>query len=361
MREPKQGPHRLRAPGGATAPGGLFRHLLAGPGRSVIDVFAELRREPRLELIAEHPERHSQAARFMLDRMDGHGSWEFYRLEQDLFVVTGDLVYDSPRIERVPGEGLVEFHLRLSGQLQIDLPGRSTALTVDCPSMLIWMQPPGQEITEQVRPGIRDSTVTLYCQPGYLRELMVRNGIRSWPLLDEIQSAGADRIWHRQMPLSAGLMYVGRSLLQNPFAGGIRLLHAEAKVLELLCELLHMLGVGQPDTAAARSDDELQRLDRARQILRTQLQPAPRIRDVARAVGMSESKLKRAFKARFGVTVFDYGLECRMRHALELLRCKHLSVGQVAYAVGYRHQTSFTAAFVDFFGFLPRQARTEMH
>jgi transcriptional regulator GlxA family with amidase domain len=76
---------------------------------------------------------------------------------------------------------------------------------------------------------------------------------------------------------------------------------------------------------------------------------------------MSESKLKRAFKARFGVTVFDYGLECRMRYALELLRCKRMSVGQVAYAAGYRHQTSFASAFHDYFGFLPSKARTEMH
>jgi len=35
---------------------------------------------------------------------------------------------------------------------------------------------------------------------------------------------------------------------------------------------------------------------------------------------MSESKLKRTFKSRFGATVFDYGLGCRMHHALQLLR-----------------------------------------
>jgi AraC-like DNA-binding protein len=72
---------------------------------------------------------------------------------------------------------------------------------------------------------------------------------------------------------------------------------------------------------------------------------------------MSASKLKRTFKARFGVTVFDYGLDCRMREALELLRCNHLSVGQVAHRVGYSHQTSFTAAFRHHFGFLPKDAR----
>jgi transcriptional regulator GlxA family with amidase domain len=38
-------------------------------------------------------------------------------------------------------------------------------------------------------------------------------------------------------------------------------------------------------------------------------------------------------------------LDARMRHALELLRCKHMPVSRVAVAVGYSHQTSFASAF----------------
>lgn len=358
MRGSIRGSHQRRA---AAAQGrGLFRYELAGPGRSVAEVFSGLRDEKRVELIAEHPERRSHGSRLMLDRTDGHGTWEFYRLEDDLFVVTGDLVYDAPRIERVPGEALIEFHLRLSGRLQMDLP-QSAPLTIEGPSMLIWRQRPGTDITERTEAGLRDTSVTLYCRPEFLRQLAARNGIEHWPLLDEIERDSDKDIWYRQLPLSAGMAYVGRSLLQNPFKGGIRLMHAEAKVLELLCELLHMLGADAPAKGDSRSDDELKRLDAARRILRTQFNPAPRIVDIARAIGMSESKLKRSFKTRFGVTVFDYGLECRMQHALELLSGKHLSVGQVAYAVGYRHQTSFTAAFVEFFGFLPRHARTQVH
>lgn len=61
------------------------------------------------------------------------------------------------------------------------------------------------------------------------------------------------------------------------------------------------------------------------------------------------------------VTIFEYALERRMKHALELLRCKHEPVGQVAYAVGYRHQTSFASAFHEYFGFLPVGPRTDMN
>jgi AraC-like DNA-binding protein len=158
--------------------------------------------------------------------------------------------------------------------------------------------------------------------------------------------------------MNAGLLHVAHSLLRSPYEGGLRLMHAEAKVSELLCEVLHLAGQA-PAPARVGCNDDLRRLDLARRIIMTQHSPPPQISDIARRVGMSETKLKRAFKARFGSTLFDMSLDARMRHALELLRCKHMAVGQVAYAVGYSHQTSFASAFKRHFGFLPRAVRQE--
>lgn len=130
-------------------------------------------------------------------------------------------------------------------------------------------------------------------------------------------------------------------------------------MLELLCEVLHC-AAELPQAVAPTADDELRRLDLARRIVTTQFSPPPQIGQIARRVGMSDTKLKRAFKARFGTTLFDMSVEVRMRHALELLRCKRMSVGQVAYAVGYSHQTTFASAFKQHFGFLPSTARQQI-
>lgn len=112
-----------------------------------------------------------------------------------------------------------------------------------------------------------------------------------------------------------------------------------------MCEVLALALAQEEESAhAVVSESETRQLDVARRMLAENLRAPLRICDIARAIGMSESKLKRTFKARFGATVFDYGLECRMRHALELLRCKRMAVGQVTYLVGYRHQTSFASA-----------------
>jgi AraC-like DNA-binding protein len=342
---------------------GLFRQtsLGTGPATTVTNLFANLGTLSRGETIGEHPERHLQGSRILIERTQGHGTWELYRLDEDFFVVAADCVYDTPRTEVVPGEGLVEFHLRLSGVLEMSLPGEREPVAVTGPSLVLMYQPPGVDVTERIRPKLRDSGVSLYCRPEFLAHIARRSGVADWDLLGQIERHPGDRVWFREVPLSPTMLYIGSSLLASPYQSGIRLLHAEAKALELLCEVLGNSWDADHRAAPVPSESEERRLETARQMLANGLSVPPRICDIARVVGMSQSKLKRAFKLRFGVTVFDYGLECRMRHALELLRCRRMCVGQVAYAVGYRHQTSFAAAFKEFFGFLPSKARTEMH
>lgn len=342
-------------------PLGLFRCDSLQNGRTVTlrTLFANLRGVRKGEVIGEHPERHLVGTRVLIDQ--GYGRVELYSLAEDLFVVLADGVYDTPRVENAPGEGLIEFHLRLAGTLEMHMPQCATPLVVEAPRLLVQYQPPGIDVHERVAPRSRDSCVSLYMKPEFLSELARRGGISRWPLLAEINDHGTATVWHRQFALSPTLLYIGTSLLENPYRQGIRLLHAEAKALELLCEVLSMTQDTYRPGGPLATEAEARQLETARQMLATNLGTPMRIRDIARSIGMSESKIKRAFKARYGTTVFDYGLECRMRHALELLRCKRMSVGQVAYAVGYRHQTSFASAFQEHFGFQPSKARTQMH
>jgi AraC-like DNA-binding protein len=344
---------------------GLFRleAMTSGPANSMRTLFANLRTFRRGQIIGEDLQRDMQGTRLVVNSSQGHGQWEFYRLGNDLYVIVGDGVFDATsRVETLLGEGLVEFHLRLAGVLELTIPGSKQPLIVTGPSMLMLHQPPGVNVPERVRPECRDTAMSLFCRPQYLAKLAERNGIERWRGLEEIELSGAATVWHRQAPLTPTLLHIANSLLRCPYQGGVRLLHAEAKALELLCEILTIsINTDQPTVLATPTECEERRLDMARKMLASQLSSAPSTFDIARSVGMSETKLKRTFKARFGVTIFNYGLECRMRHALELLRCKRMPVGQVAQAVGYQHQTSFTAAFHQFFGFLPNQARRHMH
>jgi AraC-like DNA-binding protein len=342
---------------------GLFRResLASGLAGTVTNLFKNLHQVTRGQFIAEHPTRHLKATRLDIDRDHGHGTWEFYRLDQDLYIVAADGVYELLRTETVPGEGLIEFHLRLSGILELAIPGCSKPVVVGAPTLLILYQPVGMDVVERVRPRVRETGISLYCSPAFLKELAQRSGIERWPLLDDIENHSPSAVFLRQLELSSTMQYIANSLLENTHRCGVRLLHAEAKALELLCEFLAAAQAKSMPRNTLSTPGETRQLDCARRLIANNLKSPLRVSDVARSVGMSETKLRRIFKEQLGVTVFDYALECRMRHAINLLRGGRISVGQAAHAVGYRHQTSFASAFQEYFGFLPSKARTEMH
>lgn len=341
---------------GAVPSPGLLRSALVGhkPAGTLHELFGNLRELTRGEIIGEDPDRNAEASRLRVDRTDGHGTYELYRLDPDLFILTIDCLFDSVRQEVVPGEALLEVHICLHGRLSLQTAQRR--LDAQGPCLLLLYQPAGANVTERLEAGTRYTGLSLYCRPSYLARLLHRNGIRGCSLLDSVHEYDErSSVWHEIRPLSAALHHVAAGLLQSPYQHGFRLLHSEAKALEILCQVLSP-PPGEIERVTATTT-LVRQIDTVRRILGTQFAPIPHICDLARRVGVSESKLKRAFKEHFGVTVFEYGLECRMRHALELLQGNAMSICQVAENVGYQHQTSFTAAFRDHFGFLPSEAR----
>jgi len=339
---------------------GLLRSALVGQkaAGTLRELFGNLRELRRGEIIGEDPDRNAEASRLRVDRTDGHGSYELYRLDRDLFILTIDCIFDAVREEIVPGEALLEVHICLRGRLTLQLPHRRQPVIAQGPCLLLLYQPDGADVTERLEAGMRYTGLSLYCRPSFLARLLHRNGIAGCALLDTVEANDGRTAWYETRALSAALHYIAAGLLQNPYQQGFRLLHSEAKALEILCQVLSPATgeIGGDQCAVATT--LMRQIDTVRRILSTQYAPIPHICDLARRVGMSESKLKRAFKEHFGMTVFEYGLECRMRHALELLRADTVSIRQVAESVGYQHQTSFTAAFRDHFGFLPSEARS---
>jgi AraC-like DNA-binding protein len=336
---------------------GLLRSALVGqkPAGTLRELFGNLRELTRGELIGEDPDRNAEASRLRVDRTDGHGSYELYRLDRDLFILTIDCLFDSVREEIVPGEALIEVHICLRGRLTLQTAPHRPPVVAEGPCLLLLYQPAGADVTERLEAGMRYTGLSLYCRPSFLARLLHRNGIADCSLLRTVELNDGRTVWHETRPLSAALHYMAAGLLQSPYRQGFRLLHSEAKALEILCQVLSPAPDESEHTAATTT--LVRQIDTVRRILGTQYAPIPHISELARRVGVSESKLKRAFKEHFGTTVFEYGLECRMRHALELLQAKAMSICQVAESVGYQHQTSFTAAFRDHFGFLPSDAR----
>lgn len=340
----------------ATSSGGLFRAILAGPGSSLTDAFASLERSPLVDRVVRHPKRGLLGARIAVSPEEGEGFWEFTRIRDEMFVLILDFTYRDPRFELVPGDGLVQFNFRLSGDLTMAV-SRTEPLRVNRPSLLIWNQPPDVQISEWTAPSSREKSVVISVQPQFLLDHFLTDVEDVPPQFQPFLAGDRGEVNYCQLPLTAQMFERAAKLVDNPHTGILALIYTEAVVHELICSAVASISTLSDDPSEQYSERELRCLHAARAYIMKQLNSPPTIRQVARVAGMNETTLKKGFKAIFGETPFDFSVRCRMQHALVLLREESMSVARVAEAVGYRHQTSFATAFLRHFGMRPKDVR----
>ncbi|MFC4597265.1 helix-turn-helix transcriptional regulator [Cohnella hongkongensis] len=139
-----------------------------------------------------------------------------------------------------------------------------------------------------------------------------------------------------------------------PYRGALGRLYLEGKALELLAYYLgEAFEEPLSDTKLRMSAYDLQCLEKALELLRHNWRRPPSLLELARAVGINDFKLKRAFKERYGTTVFGYVRHLRMNEARRLLESGHYSVSEVSLAVGYRNFSHFAALYKQTFGTTP--------
>jgi len=79
--------------------------------------------------------------------------------------------------------------------------------------------------------------------------------------------------------------------------------------------------------------------------------------DLAEEFGYSKQYIMRLFRLHLGTTVSDYVNSVKLRHALDLLRFTGMSVGEVAYSLGYSSGYYFSRVFREAFSMSPTEYR----
>jgi AraC-like DNA-binding protein len=329
---------------------------MAGPGHSLGEVFANLERAPSVQRVVRHPRRQLVGVRVSLTPEEGDGYWELTRIRDDFYVVIWNFVYKNPRFELVPGDGLIQFNFRVTGDLTLAV-SRAERLRFNRPSLLVWAQSLGVEIPEWTAPSAHERMVVISVRPDFLVEHFMTSVADMPPQLQAYVANPNGKLNYCQLPLTAQMFDIATKLIKNPFQGPLSLVYAEALTLELLCTAVGGFSALTGAPQEEYTERELKCLQTARSALMQQFAPAPTIRKLARAVGMAETALTRGFKAVYGETIFDFSLRCRMQHAMILLRDQHWSVDKASACVGYSHSTSFATAFRRHFGIRPIDVR----
>ena len=331
---------------------GLYRTTLAGPGGTLIDAFGQLECSPQVERVLRHAKRDLLSARVTLSPDEGRGYWELSRIRNDLYVVLSNYSYKMPRVEIVPGDGLLQFNFRVSGDMTygVSHPG---PLRFVRPSLHLWRQPQGLDMREWTAASAHERMVTLNVRPQFLAEYFELSSEEVPLRLADFMRESRSTFDFCEVPLTPQMFDITTKLIDNPYTGALYLTYQEALALELLCATFGRLSSLSVEPSHSCSPRELRALEAARQILMEQLECPPSLGALARSVGLAEKALTQGFKAAYGETVFDFSVRCRMQHALMLLQERQWSVDRVAEAVGYSHPTSFATAFRRRFGLRP--------
>ena len=328
----------------------------AGDTKSIKEMFRSIGSSPKYTHVCENRERRLLAARLEMEKSDGEGYWDLLQIAESIYLVIGNVVYGDTVLLSVPSDGLVSFHVRLSGEVKV-IVSRTSSVRVGGPSLLVWHQPEGQASSEQELPGSRVVAVTLFCDPTFIANALTEEPGTAPRHIDRFLANNVGGINYSHLPVNAEILNAATDLAYSPYKGRLRLIHWEAKALELCCLIVAALDRLADLVSEHYSESDLMRLQKARGILATRFNPVPSTSDIARELGINETKLKRGFKALFGKPVHEYGRECRMQYAMQLLRDRHLPISRVTEEAGYGHQTTFASAFKQRFGYRPKDVR----
>jgi len=126
----------------------------------------------------------------------------------------------------------------------------------------------------------------------------------------------------------------------------VNLLNIRAKALLLVAGTIERLAGRPVPPFPVRKNWHIQTIRRVEQRLTQCLEDTlPSQKELAREFALSESTLKRHFKAVYGKTMYEYYLEKKMDLAKWLLVEKKISVSETAYMLGYEKVSAFIIIF----------------
>ncbi len=102
------------------------------------------------------------------------------------------------------------------------------------------------------------------------------------------------------------------------------------------------------------SQYDMAALEKAKEILFSNLENAPNLSTLSKLVKLNEFKLKYGFKKFFKITPYHLLLEYRMEKAYSLLEKSEYNINEISSNIGYKQASNFTKAFYKKYNILPK-------
>ncbi|MGH1384116.1 helix-turn-helix domain-containing protein [Kordia sp.] len=152
--------------------------------------------------------------------------------------------------------------------------------------------------------------------------------------------------------MSPEMFLLVEQFFSNTYEGEIKMLFYKSHMTALLS---HYFGQLARQENTKLNTAQIEKINLAQEILVSNLENPPSLTELAHKIGTNTNTLKIEFKAQFGVPVFKYLQNERLKKAYNLIKNKQKTIQEAAWAVGYDSLGSFSNAFEKKFGYRPSQ------
>lgn len=246
--------------------------------------------------------------------------------------------------------GSIELCLNLAGRGKLSDGKQTVELNPQTFAFYYQGQPP---LVATRHAGEEHRFITIEYSPAFLAEHFERHADNVHPLVRAV-ARGEAKASTVVLPerLAVTLHQLVDSLRNCPVFNPAREMWFRSKALEVASLLFFRPAEGELlCTRTQRLARE--RVEKAKAILKEQMQNPPSLEELARMVSCSSFYLSRQFAQAGGMTMQQYLRQIRMERAAELLRTGKCNVTEAAMEVGYNSLSHFSSSFHETFGCCP--------
>ncbi|HEY4107805.1 AraC family transcriptional regulator [Puia sp.] len=290
-----------------------------------------------------------------LPRQEGEGVIRGLSLEEGLFVRYAHFSYhDDLEIIRLPrqpdSETIISLgFLLLPETLKLTLPDQQSVLSLEANSL--YLSSNNARFSVRLPKDTLTHSIMLLMTQEWLQENLAGmeeriHAIEQF-LIDSPHSVITDKLRSADERLLKEIV----ACLDEP---RINLLSLRARMLLLLSGTINRWPTADPHRPAMLKTWHVQTIRQVEERLLQSLEDMlPSQKQLAREFALSESTLKRHFKAVYGKTMYEYYLEKKMELAKRLLLEKKITVTETAYRLGYEKVSAFISMFKKIHKILP--------
>ncbi len=307
----------------------------------------------RLETIVDE-DRGIYQDKFLLPK--GNVSYKQHIVREELSILEGS--YCMNQDIRLGGKGtdeVLEMYFNLSSK---SIYYKNKIITTDVvPLMsgnLIYIPQSDEHMHIGLEKDVAYTTFDLHLPKNMLMQYAGESRILD-DFLEEITLKRSASLCPNQIRVNSAVYAVIQTIQQCNYIGLTRKIFLESKVFELIALAYNGLERNQDPVKLSSADQQF--IHYAAQLIKDHLDNPYTIIQLARKVGINQTKLKDGFKVLYGTTVFNYMQTLRMNKAHASLLSTHLSIYEISLASGFKNTSNFSASFKKVFGYSPSQLR----